>query len=190
MFSSRMKTLSYKTVTISAVMLVAASFSFAGDTTPPPALPPDHPSLTFTPPPTPLWFPPANWTAAPASPMVVKSFSIAGEAGQTARVAVSSFPGEVGGIFSNVNRWRAQIGLPPIAESALATATHSMDVAGGKATLVDLSNPDAKSSRLVAVIVPHGTSTWFYKLTGDAPVVAREKAAFVKFVQTVNYPQP
>ena len=37
--------------------------------------------------------------------------------------------------------------------------------------------------RLVAVIVPHGTSTWFYKLTGDAPVVAQEKAAFVKFVR-------
>jgi len=55
---------------------------------------------------------------------------------------------------------------------------------------VDLSNPEGKPARLAAVIVPRGASTWFYKLTGDAPVVAQEEAAFVKFAQTAVYPQP
>jgi hypothetical protein len=122
--------------------------------------------------------------------MVVKTFSIPGEGGPSARVAVSTFSGDVGGVFSNVNRWRAQIGLPPIDQSALPAATQSLEVAGGKATLVDISNPGPKAARLVAIIVPHGAGTWFYKLTGDTAVIEREKAAFLKFVQTVNYPQP
>jgi len=146
--------------------------------------------MTFAEPPEPVWHPPTNWTASTNSPMVVKSFSIAGAQGQTARVSVSAFPGDVGGTFQNVNRWRAQIGLQPLPESELASALQSIDVAGGKATLVDLSNPDGKFPRLAAVIVPRGTNTWFFKLTGDAPVVGQEKAAFVKFVQTVTFPQP
>jgi hypothetical protein len=186
-----MKTVFSLAATISAVMLVAAaSTSVAGDPSQSPVLPKSHPSLSFTAAPEPVWHPPTNWIVAPPSPMVVKSFSIAGEQGQTAKVAVSAFPGEVGGTFANVNRWRAQIGLPPMEESALATVTQSLEVAGGKATLADLSNPEGKAARLVAVIVPRGTNTWFYKLSGDTPVVAGEKAAFVKFVQTVVYPQP
>ena len=50
---------------------------------------------------------------------------------------------------------------------------------------------DAKTgepARLVAVIVPHGADTWFYKLLGEGPVVEKEKDSFVKFVQTVHYP--
>ena len=34
--------------------------------------------------------------------------------GKTASVNISFFPGDVGGTFANVNRWRAQMGLPPV----------------------------------------------------------------------------
>ena len=191
MLSPRMKTVFSLAATIPAVMLAAAaSTSVAGDPSQTPVLPKGHSSLSFAAAPEPLWYPPTNWTIAPPSPMVVKSFTIAGEQGQTAKVAVSAFPGEVGGTFANVNRWRAQIGLPPMEESALGTVTQSLEVTGGKATLADVSNPEGNSARVVAVIVPRGTNTWFYKLSGDPPVVEGEKAAFVKFVQTVVYPQP
>jgi hypothetical protein len=179
-----MKTMSFLALAIPAFMLVA------GAQAQPPALPPGHPSLSVAAAPEPVWSPPTNWNAAPPSPMVVRSFSIAGEPGQSARVAVSAFPGDVGGTFQNVNRWRAQIGLPPLPESEIASVTQSIEVSGGKATLVDLTNPDGKPPRLTAVIVPRGTNTWFYKLSGDAPLVEREKPAFLKFVQTVVYPQP
>jgi len=32
-----------------------------------------------------------------------------------------------------------------------------------------------------------GDQTWFYKLMGDEKIVAREKDAFTKFVQTARY---
>ena len=37
-------------------------------------------------------------------------------------------------------------------------------------------------------MVPHGDNTWFYKLSGDGPVVGEEMEEFVKFVKTVHYP--
>jgi hypothetical protein len=139
----------------------------------------------------PNWNPPSTWHANQPGPMVVKSFSVPVDNGQKASVAISVFPGDVGGALANVNRWRTQMGLAPIEQGDLPNATQSVRVAGGEAVLVDLANPNApagRPTRLVAAIVPHNGSTWFYKLVGDDSVVAREKEGFVKFVQTVRYP--
>lgn len=138
----------------------------------------------------PKWNAPSNWSEAPPGPMVLKSYSVPGDAGQKATVSISVFAGEAGGTLNNVNRWRGQIGLPAIEQAALAQFTESLDVADGKATLVDFAGKDSKTgqpSRLVAAIVAHGGETWFYKLTGDGPVVGREKENFVKLVQTARY---
>jgi hypothetical protein len=66
-----------------------------------------------------------------------------------------------------------------------------MDASGGKATVVDISGTDAatgKPTRLVGVVLPFGGQTWFYKLMGDASVVAQQKDAFTQFIQSAKYP--
>jgi len=138
----------------------------------------------------PKWNAPANWAETPPGAMILKSYSVSGDAGQKAVVTISALGGEGGGTLANVNRWRGQLSLPEVAEDGLPKITQSLDVLGGKATLVDLSGTDAagQPSRMVAVIVPHGGQTWFYKLTGSGAVVAHEKDAFTQFVQTVRYP--
>jgi hypothetical protein len=139
----------------------------------------------------PKWTPPANWTEKKPGHMIFKSYSAANGQGKTASVNISFFPGDVGGAFANVNRWRAQIGLPPVTQDKLESVTQPLDTAGGRATLVDFTGTDPRTgqaARLVAVMVPHGDNTWFYKLSGDGPVVEEEKESFVNFVQTVRYP--
>jgi hypothetical protein len=139
----------------------------------------------------PKWTPPANWTEKKPGHMIFKSYSAANGQGKTASVNISFFPGDVGGAFANVNRWRAQIGLPPVAQDKLDSVTQPLDTAGGRATLVDFTGTDPRTgqaARLVAVMVPHGDNTWFYKLSGDGPVVGDQKESFVKFVQSVRYP--
>jgi hypothetical protein len=139
----------------------------------------------------PKWTPPANWTEKTPGHMIFKSYSAANGRGKTASVNISFFPGDVGGAFANVNRWRAQLGLPPVGQDKLDSVTQPLDTAGGRATLVDFAGRDPRTgqaARLVAVMVPHGDNTWFYKLSGDGPVVEEEKENFVKFVQTVRYP--
>jgi hypothetical protein len=138
----------------------------------------------------PKWIVPANWSEKTPGPMILKSYSVAGKDGKTALVTISMFPGQVGGVLANVNRWRGQLGLPEVSESDLATATQATEVPGGKATLVDLTGSDrsGQPARLIAAMVPHGDSTWFYKLLGDTAVVGSEKNNFVHFLQTVQYP--
>jgi hypothetical protein len=139
----------------------------------------------------PAWDVPPGWKVQPTSPMVLAKFAVEGDGGK-ADVAISSFPGAVGGTLANVNRWRGQLGLPPANEEELGKLTTSVDVIGGKAILVDMIGVDAKTgqkARMVAAIVARGENTWFYKLLGSEPIVGQQKEAFLKFVQTVRYPK-
>ena len=81
-------------------------------------------------------------------------------------------------------------GLAPVADPS-ESKPESIDTAAGKATVVDFSgtNPRTGSpARLVGVILFSNGQSWFYKLMGDAGVVAAQKDALVKFVQSAKYP--
>ena len=134
----------------------------------------------------PVWTVPPGWQEAPTGQFLVAKYLVAGNGGAQAAVNVSMSSGNGGGLAANVNRWRGQLGLPPVAE----ILTTPIDVAGDKGVLVDMGGTDAKTgqpSRLVGVIVSQTGQTWFYKLMGDSAVVEREKDAFTKFVQSVKY---
>ena len=135
---------------------------------------------------------PAQWVeTAPTSSMVLKSFSV-GEAKAEAAVTISVLANEGGGALANINRWRGQIGLPPVTEeSQLSGLTEPLVTLAGKAILTDLLGTDARTGqpeRMIAAIVPHEGLTWFYKMMGDAKVVEGQKNTFVEFVKTVQYP--
>ena len=135
------------------------------------------------------WTAPAHWQPKPASAMRKASYTIEGDGGAAADVSVTAFPGDVGGEFANVNRWRGQLGLPPIAESELDSAVLRREQAGLRVTIVDLAGAGpAAGHRLLGAIVPFGNATWFFKLTGPDALVARERAAFLEFVNTIKAP--
>ncbi len=100
------------------------------------------------------------------------------------------FPGEVGELLANVNRWRGQVGLAAVDAAGLEKSYTALDVPGGKAMLVDVSgqNKAGKDTRLVGVIWPRNGQTWFYKLMGAPATVGAEKDNLLKFVQSVRYP--
>ncbi len=138
----------------------------------------------------PQWDIPTGWQEKPPSPMVLKNFS-AGEAEHEAKISITMFPGDVGGPLAIVNLWRQQLSLEPIVQTELSKATTSIDVLGGKATLVELTGTDAKTgkpARMIAAMVPRKDQMWFYKMMGDPATVTGQKEAFSKFVQTVRYP--
>lgn len=126
---------------------------------------------------------PAGWKEVPATQFLVAKYIIDSNGAQAA-VNVSMLSGTGGGLLPNVNRWRGQLGLPAITEGELTTQTQSLDVAGSKATLVDIAGA---SGRLIGIVVPQGDQTWFYKLMGDAQIVEQQKDAFTKFVQNAKF---
>jgi hypothetical protein len=126
---------------------------------------------------------PENWTEKTPGPMIQRAFTVSGEAGQ-AEITISRFPGATGGMIPNVNRWRAQLGLTPLAAAEANQAIEMLGVGGKKESyLIDIKGTRAgKPARMIAVGVPHQGETWFFKLVGDEPVIAKEKDAFVRFI--------
>jgi hypothetical protein len=164
----------------------------------PATLPPGHPAIgNMTTPAAasapishdgqPNWQVPAGWQEISGGQFLVAKFTLTGDGGATAAVNVSTSAGDGGGLAANVNRWRGQLGLPPVSD----ILTSSLDVAGGKAQLVEMGGTNAQTgqpSQLIAAIVSQPDQTWFYKLMGDAKVVAGQRDAFKRFVQSAKYP--
>jgi hypothetical protein len=135
------------------------------------------------------WSAPARWQEQPVGGMRKATYTIPGDNGATAELAVTAFPGDVGGELANLNRWRGQLSLPPVAEAELAGTVTRLTVNGLPVTLADLEGTGVDGpQRMLGVMVPHGGATWFFKLTGPAALVAGEKPAFLAFVQTLSAP--
>ena len=128
-----------------------------------------------------LWQAPAGWQNKPGNAMRKGSF----DAGGGAEVAITAFPGEVGGVLANVNRWRGQAGLDPVDDGGLAQATTAIDSNGLHLIVVDA---EGGSTPIVAALAPWNGGTWFFKLTGPADAVAKAKPAFLEFLKTVKTP--
>ena len=135
----------------------------------------------------PSWTVPHAWGETAPGPMQSARFTAGDPAGGVAEITVVALPGDAGGLLANVNRWRRQLGLPPVEEAGLTALTRDLTTPGGKVVLVDLSGEKTPKT-LVAAVVSRGGNTWFYKLMGDANVVAQQKDALVKFVQSAKYP--
>ena len=138
----------------------------------------------------PNWEVPSGWKEIPGGQFLVAKFALPGTGDVLTAVNVSKSPGDGGGLLANLNRWRSQLGLGPVAEADLPTQVQVLDLPSGKATLADITGQDAKTgqkARLLAAVVPRSGETWFYKLMGDADVVQQGKDAFMKFVQGVKY---
>jgi hypothetical protein len=134
------------------------------------------------------WTAPAGWQEKTGVGMRKATFTISGANGASAELAVTAFPGDVGGDLPNLNRWRGQLALPPITEAEFAGAVTRLQVNGLAVTLADVTGGGDKPQRLLGAMVPYAGATWFFKLTGPAALVAAEKPAFLSFVQTLSAP--
>jgi len=138
-----------------------------------------------------IWTIPSDWQSSPPSEFLLAEFSIAGTDGATAEVNVAELAGEGGGLAANINRWRGQLGLPAADEAEFSKTISTLKIPNGQATLSDFTGTDSKTgkpARLVGAIVPQNGQTWFYKLMGDGQIVAQQKDAFIKFIQSAKYP--
>ncbi len=137
----------------------------------------------------PDWQVPSNWKEANAGGFLVAKYVVTGSDNARADVNVSMSAGAGGGVAGNVNRWRGQLGLDQVGETELNKVLVPIQTASGQAVMVDMTGTDARTSqkaRLVGVIIPQQSQTWFYKIMGSEQLVAGEKDAFLKFVQSAK----
>jgi len=169
------------------------------------ALPADHPpiarpgampgAVTTQRPPKPreggpTWTVPTGWKEIDGGQFLFTKFVIAGNAGAQATVNVSMSAGDGGGLLPNVNRWRGQLGQGGWSEAELKKNAQEIEVAGGKATYLELAGTDSSTEKPAATLgaqVVRDGRTWYYKLMGEPALVAAQKENFVSFVKGVKY---
>jgi hypothetical protein len=166
------------------------------------AFPPVHPDISMSTQalsasaaadaPNPQWTVPAGWQEGQSSAMRRATFALKGDDGQAAEVAVSSLPGDAGGLLANVNRWRSQFGLGPLTPDQVAAVTADVDIDGMKVTLVDFQTDTTPAGKthpqgMIVAILAHEGNSWFFKMTGDAPLVGSQKEELLQFVKSMKF---
>lgn len=132
------------------------------------------------------WTAPAHWQTKPGSAMRKGSYTVPGESGGAADMAITAFPNDVGGELANVNRWRAQIQLPPIQPDELPKAIVRHRHNGLDVAEVDLVGTSANPQRILGAWVAFGGATWFFKMMGPDAIVAKEKEAFAALIDSIR----
>lgn len=132
------------------------------------------------------WHAPPDWRPKPANSMRKGSYTVSRD-GVDADLSITAFPGDVGGLAANINRWRGQVGLQPVEEADIGALTQAISANGLRFTLVDLAGSDsAGQQRIMAALVSWQGATWFFKMTGPSALVEGEKPAFVAFLGSVQ----
>jgi hypothetical protein len=130
------------------------------------------------------WQTPENWRAVSPSSMRYASFTAQAENGEKIDISVVTFPGDGGSDPDNINRWRGQIGLPPIDKNAVTSQIAPLKTADATFSTADIVGAKA---RTIAAWTRHDGRVWFFKATGPSAAVEKEKPNFVKFIESVRF---
>jgi hypothetical protein len=136
------------------------------------------------------WTKPDGWTEKPLSEMRLGSFQVTGSNGESADVSVTAFPGDAGGLDSNVNRWREQVHQPALQEEQLSQSWQEETVDGVPTVIVDLQSPAGaeKMSGILGAVMRTADRTWFVKMSGPPDLLQAQKANFLQFVHSIHFP--
>ncbi len=142
------------------------------------------------------WQLPTGWEALPDQTGMRKGSFVVRDAGHhEATIAVTVFPGDVGGDLANINRWLGQIQQPPVTEADLPRLVTELDLPAGRFKRVDLigAGPEPTNSahdhrmRTLGAWHAQDGRTWFFKMTGDSSLVAAQARAFDAFLASVSF---
>ncbi len=127
------------------------------------------------------WELPEGWTELPAGGFRVASFQIEGDTPLS--VAITRFPGDVGGLHANVNRWLGQVGLGPVSPDEVDSVAEKLDVGDLEVRIVDAKG---EQQRLLAALVPGDAETWFVKVSGAPDAIESAVESFRRFVESLR----
>jgi len=135
------------------------------------------------------WTKPEAWQELAPTAFRKGNYVVEDGDGGKAEITVSSFPGNVGGILANVNRWRGQAGLAPIDNDQLQQSLTRLTVDGHQGSLVDIlpETEKANATRILAAIFTHGEESWFFKMSGPQSIVNGERDRFVEMINGLRF---
>ena len=129
----------------------------------------------------PTWEAPDHWERKPSTQMRIGNYAVSNQSGESLDFSITSFPGDVGGILANVNRWLGQVGMKPTNETGLSDYLSDRTIDEKPAKLVIAESDD---QALYAAILFHEGRSWFLKLMGDVALARSEKENFLGLIDS------
>lgn len=134
----------------------------------------------------PEWRAPQEWRPLPTNNIRRGAWNVSNPAGAQAEVTVTVFAGDVGGLLQNVNRWRGQIGLGDISAEQLPEVVVERELGKERSQVVTLINP-ANNTASITAIVPHDNMSWYFKIMGDAALIAEQAPQWENFLRSIYF---
>lgn len=125
------------------------------------------------------WTAPAGWEEQPTT----QQMRIATYRASGVEVTVSAFPGDVGGMLANINRWRGQIGAAAVTEAELPGLVSEIQQMPSRVSITSMAGADNKQL-LGAIISPGDGQTWFVKAVATAKDVEAIRPSFELFARS------
>lgn len=134
------------------------------------------------------WVTPEGWEDLGRSGMRLVNLS----PGEGAECYLSILPGDGGGRAANVNRWRSQMGLPPLAQAEV-DGLQLRPLIGRPATYVELSGTFTNMQgetwsghKMIGLILTMPEFTLFVKMTGPAQLLDAELGRFDQLCSSIE----
>lgn len=136
---------------------------------------------------------PEGWEKQPASAMRAASFRIPSASGIDGDVSVIPLPGDGGSNFENVNRWRAQLRLPPLESDSDPAIGEIQQGQSGEYLLTPMVSKEPlfsgdRNGAITSAILRKGGFTWFFKIAGEAEMLHVHREKFEAFVRSAVIP--
>ena len=131
------------------------------------------------------WVVPAGWTEDLEPRQMRLATYIAPDPAGPVEVAVTRFGGRVGGTLANINRWRGQMGLPPIGENEIDEAITPISAPGFEGYTARIEAPSGVM--LAAGVYDQANDQmWFVRATvHDAAVADRLQADLFRMARSI-----
>jgi hypothetical protein len=131
------------------------------------------------------WTAPKDWKETPGDGMRIATFEPPQDSGRVESTVVA-LVGDAGGELANVNRWRGQLALAPVAQDGLESLRRSVRSRAGVVALYDFAGGDGAKTRMLAGMIKVGEKTWFFKLVGAEKAAAAARPAFLKLLEGLD----
>lgn len=131
---------------------------------------------------------PVGWQPD-ATPRPIRLITfLVGPRPQQAQVAITRFPGDVGGDLANINRWRRQVGLPSILDLSEQQEA-DVTIAQLPAKVYHFLAPGSEAQRpsILIASLRRDQLSWFFKMTGPADVIQQQVDPFLRFIRSIEF---
>lgn len=130
----------------------------------------------------PKFQPPASWRKSANDQFSLAAFS-AGPEDRAARFTVTRMSA-VMDVETQLNRWRSQVGLSPLAPEEWSQQAEVVDIGGVDASFAHLKG---ESESIAGAVLQLDGTMWFFKMRGPNDTVAEELARMKELCQEATF---